>query len=44
LISDVVEQVIQRHPEVKNEGIPELCEGTSMKQETTSGNRGKKAA
>jgi hypothetical protein len=23
LMSDVVEQVIQRHPEVKNEGIPE---------------------
>ena len=22
-MSDVVEQVIQRHPEVKNEGIPE---------------------
>ena len=23
-MSDVVEQVIQRHPEVKNEGIPEV--------------------
>src|SRR3954463_8419781 len=25
LMSNVVEQVIQRHPEVKNEGIPEPC-------------------
>ena len=23
-MSDVIEQVIQRHPEVKNEGIPEI--------------------
>jgi hypothetical protein len=23
-MSDVVEQVIQRHPEVKNEGMPEV--------------------
>ena len=29
-MSDVVEQVIQRHPEVKNEGIPE--DSTSLSQ------------
>src|SRR5687768_4322795 len=31
LMSDVVEQVIQRHPEVKNEGIPEGPEATTRR-------------
>jgi hypothetical protein len=37
-MSDVVEQVIQRHPEVKNEGIPESCfHGRAPDQRKTFG-------
>ena len=31
-MSDVVEQVIQRHPEVKNEGIPEGAAAIGLNQ------------
>jgi len=29
-MSDVIEQVVQRHPEVKNEGIPEMSARMSV--------------
>jgi hypothetical protein len=31
LVIDVVKQVIQRHPEVQNEGIPETMTGKNQK-------------